>query len=152
MYVFGGKKSIVQYSSELFCFDLNESVWEKLPNNGTVPALESMGLSVNARAKELIVYGGFNITGYSDKIYTYRLGKREWSRVEPNPRSYIPVGRASHGQVVANGELFVFGGSGQQSKLSDLCRFNFETREWKHLVLPGSPTVIPPAGASEGYR
>lgn len=92
---------------------------------------------------EIYVFGG---AGVNQEIEKYNIADDEWSIVEPEDDGYPwtplgnkPCGRHSHGAVVADGMMYIFGGidAVTGAALNDLWVFHFETAIWAEVELTG---------------
>lgn len=66
-------------------------------------------------------HGGLANHTFLDDMCILDLGSGVWNRIETSPK---PCGRASHGAVIHDSKLYLFGGFGTEGSLNDLWQFD----------------------------
>ncbi len=163
LYIFGGQTHTFGYSSELWRFDLETTVWHALPAGAPSPS--SAGGSVGpqlwpeARAyhrlahsgsiadDRLFLFGGVksvsvvpgelaaprSVSSFFNDLWVYSVRTHRWSRVVPQSEA-VPQRRSSHTMVCAANALWVYGGQNSRGALlDDLWRFSLDDYKWTKI-------------------
>lgn len=69
----------------------------------------------------MVVFGGFQDGERVNEVAVYNLKTNVWQRVKYPEHALVPCARSGHSAVVSNGQMYMFGGKGENSvKLNDL--------------------------------
>ena len=82
-YIFGGIGYMegtqwVDWQSDLWRLDLNQLTWTSLPSYG-IGAMMSAEMVFDAAENQLVLFGGYDTAGLSDKTWLYNLTTEEWT-------------------------------------------------------------------------
>ena len=67
----------VEYSRELWSFNLNTLVWNEVSNEG-IKEMSASGMAYDNASNNLVVFGGNSWEGLSDETWLYNLSENEW--------------------------------------------------------------------------
>ena len=110
MYIFGGLSKSLISNSQLWAFDLKESVWETISTikvDRKEYSLEGHASALwDTDEPQIISYGGFYMPGgYSSSILSYNIKTGEWNYLfndfEKAPNSTYPTKRAAAGVTLS---------------------------------------------------
>jgi len=112
VYLFGGHGGL-NYAriafSDLYTFDLETEVWEKLQYNNNAPEGRG-GHSIFASDEKIYIYGGWNSEQQYNNVLMFNLATQEWS----DPDIYNEIHRWNHCSVLVEAiptwKFFIFGG------------------------------------------
>jgi hypothetical protein len=93
----------------------------------------------------MYVFGGYEAgqAKYSNIIYRFDFESEKWEVYhQPNKETDGPVPRSSFGMDVANGDIWVFGGTDGTKQLNDLWCFNIGLKRWK-LIQTEDQSKVP---------
>ncbi|KRX07166.1 Galactose oxidase/kelch, beta-propeller [Pseudocohnilembus persalinus] len=169
IFIYGGKKNMVQYSNNsIYIFDLKTNVWTQKQAPDYVPCMDSHTCCIweikneqnQTKDTHLVIYGGFNIAGYQENIYSYNIEQDQWlirynatevhknlknqsNQIEYNiQKQSLPKPRSNHASVIYNDCLYVYGGNTiNNEKLGDFWQFNLMKSEWKFIAQSNQPGV-----------
>ena len=137
-YAFGGEyQNDIPIDNVIHCLNLQTGEWTRFDGKGDPPIARS-GLAMTAIGHNIYMFGGQTRTGCKEEslwhVYCYNTLDKRWSIV--NTEGAPPDPRIHHSMVNVNGQLYIFGGYGPDSKTqySDLHRLNLSTNEWE--VMP----------------
>ncbi len=71
-------------------------------------------------------------------MWSFDINKRNWSPILAES-STLPPPRSDFAHARFQDNLVIFGGKGESELLSDLYRYNINTREWKLLTTESYP-------------
>ncbi|KAG8855046.1 hypothetical protein FRB96_007241 [Tulasnella sp. 330] len=155
MYLFGGRLvSLRRMVSDLYVFDLETFVWEKLPPDENVPGARYFHSTDVWDDKLLVVFGGMGYattkaagtaTGSSSSedlcvlndVRFFDLKEKRWlpyppsSAPTPLPSNLIPRARYAHLSSVTSDRLFIIGGQDMTNVwLDDIHVYDLRARAW----------------------
>lgn len=139
LFVFGGFDGNECFD-DLFCLNLETSVWRKCKPNGDVPSGRA---SHSAVTDDIIgcmyIFGGSGSHfGYTNKrdLYSFAFETQTW-RLLSNPLEDIPSARYGQSMVQYEEGLIVWGGTHGTNYPTDMHRFNLCSKQWEVLVAMG---------------
>uniref|UniRef100_UPI00358F442D multiple epidermal growth factor-like domains protein 8 n=1 Tax=Myxine glutinosa TaxID=7769 RepID=UPI00358F442D len=142
IYIFGGRTSKQQFSSELYKFNLSTSLWEHIvPLGGRRKAVLGHSMVFYPDDRLLLVYGGHHpiSTRFSSRaanIFVYHLDLQYWVILESQEGPCVPDGRAFHTALRMGDYMVVYGGnvhthSGEEKCYDDQVYFyNLRCHYW----------------------
>lgn len=142
LYVLGGEVTPRSpLPAEVCAFDLEQQRWTALPAAGEQPC-PILGHSTTSVGASLFVFGGRTGTQVAETslndLHVFNTKQNSWSKVTdatgspPEPRSY-------HAAASVDVSMYIFGGCGEDGRLSDLHEYNTSTSSWQ--LLPSSTDV-----------
>jgi len=140
-YVFGGTDHNREYKT---LFELNLQTWQWTAHTSPSPACpppidsHSASLYVNEGMPYMVVFGGFIDGNRANELFVMNMTTFAWSQV-PASSTNMPVPRAGHTSIVHKHDLFVFGGSGEDTeKLADLWKCDLRSYVWQRIEARGT--------------
>lgn len=136
LYVLGGEVTPrLPLAAEVCAFDLEHQRWTALPASGEQPC-PILGHSTTTIGASLFVFGGRTGTQVAEtslnELHVFDTKHNAWSKVTdangspPDPRSY-------HAAASVGASMYIFGGCGEDGRLSDLHEYNTSTSSWQLL-------------------
>ncbi|KAL4438451.1 hypothetical protein ABPG74_009490 [Tetrahymena malaccensis] len=161
MLIFGGRSSSIQSSNCMFEYSFEERkfkkidpilsnpqdlplshIYQKQKNHNTsnlsvlMPCIDSHSMLYDSNKEQIIISGGFHgdVCEYGMDIYTYSLSSKTWTYIpSQTQKEKIPKPRGSHGSVLQNNNLFIFGGTDGENILDDMWYFNMDSHKWVQI-------------------
>jgi len=101
------------------------------PNPGSCS--ESPVVRLDDRGSMLLIGGMCSyFPGWSAEVWEYRIDSNSWHR-----RADLPRPIADHSAVVTNGQVWVFGGTGNDGRLNDIYRYDPQSDSWSEVFPNG---------------
>jgi hypothetical protein len=139
MYVYGGYDDSSNSNATTFVLDIPSLAWTLIGPEGELPpALDSHSavLYSDGSATWMYTFGGFDLGSRSNSVYALNLTTRRWRVVSTSGQA--PKPRSSHSTVVYEHDMYVFGGTNNDSvKLDDLWRLDLTTSAWTLVQVTG---------------
>jgi len=136
-YMIGGNVNNDQ-SADIFIVNLDEFKIERLISKnlkGTIPVpFDSHSAVLTSDNNKIIVFGGYSGAKKTNKIYEFDISTATWKELAAQAK-IKPAPRANHCAAMIGSNMFIFGGSGEESdNKADLWKFNIATAEWTEIV------------------
>ena len=148
IYVFGGQKTDIAYTNEMYCYNIEKQTWSTKAS--MLEAKRSFAHCViNGK---IYVAGGYGANGFLNTLDCYDPKTNTWTRL-----ANAPTKRSSHAGTSSNGKFYVMGGwnnesSGEVNKyLTTVEVYNPDTNSWtKKEDIPLGRTTLE-VEEHEGY-
>ncbi len=143
--LFGGYDS-KDCKSDTWVYDIYKDAWQlKTPksNPGTLMG-HAMAADYTISSDLIILFGGFDGTGYYDDTWLYDLGYNTWTEKTP---TITPTKRAYHAMssVAGGDQIVLFGGYYQEKSTtkyySDTWVYDVSDRIWKEMNIKIAPSA-----------
>ncbi|NWW47945.1 RABEK protein, partial [Pedionomus torquatus] len=108
LFVHGGLAGDV-FFSDLFCIDIKDMRWVKIPATGDVPGGRASHSSAVFK-DHVYIFGGIGAEGTLDTTYKYDTEKQQWTLLRFE--SPLPAGRLDHAMCVVPWRAGTGGGAG----------------------------------------
>ncbi|NXG49140.1 RABEK protein, partial [Psilopogon haemacephalus] len=96
LFIHGGLAGDIFYN-DLFCIDINDMKWVKIPATGDIPGGRASHSSAVFK-DHLYIFGGIGPEGALDTTYKYHTEKQQWTLLQFN--SPLPAGRLDHAMCI----------------------------------------------------
>jgi len=143
MYVFGGLGANKKVINTLSYLDLEKKEWSTVETKGEIPSPRCAHTGA-VFEDSLYVFGGSPDSRYDsfDDFYVLNLKTNEWTQIAKPSSGVWPGPRYHHSANIIGREMFVFGGSKNQSKhYGDFFSFSFDSKTWREINAEGTPSV-----------
>ena len=141
-YVFGGTDHNQEHRT---LFVLNFETWQWTAHTSADPACppaidsHSASLYVNEDTPYMVVFGGFINGNRTNTMFLLNMTTYTWSQVNSSTTGNLPAPRAGHTSIIHEHNLFVFGGTGEDTeKLGDLWKCDLKSYSWQHVEARGT--------------
>ncbi|CAG7723407.1 unnamed protein product [Allacma fusca] len=138
MAVYGGgvKGELAVPDGHLYLYDVESGEWERIFVTGDTPGLRQ-GHVMTSVGTKIFVHGGMHEFAIFDDLYSidlkdFREKTPTWLKIHTEVH---PGGRAAQGIVKDGGDIYIFGGLGDDGTLGDLWKFNTESLQWSEVVV-----------------
>ncbi|CAF0822358.1 unnamed protein product [Brachionus calyciflorus] len=137
--IFGGGiegKSPIQ-DKKVYIYNTSSNKWIALSINGKNPEYRQGHLMIGHDDSEIYLHGGMNEEGIFDDFWVLNLKKMTWAQVDQDQNNR-PSGRAAHGGISVNNNLYIFGGIGETGlALDDLWKYDLNQNQWSLIEIFG---------------
>ncbi|EAR86118.2 Sm protein (macronuclear) [Tetrahymena thermophila SB210] len=161
MVIFGGRTSSIQSSNCMFEYSFEERKFKKIDpvlsnpqdlpdshqyrqqknqmkSNSQVlmPCIDSHSMLYDQNKELLIISGGFlgEVCEYSIDVFTFNFSSNSWTYIpSQTSQEKLPKPRGSHGSVLQNNNLFIFGGTDGENILEDMWYFSMDSHTWTQI-------------------
>ena len=147
-YLFGGENNKQDSTNNLYILDMESFKWEKrIFAEEEVPKIYAQTSNYYPKTNTIVNFGGFIKGEYKNCLFIYSIETNEWTRLEyTQDEQKVPCGRINHSSVLAHDALFVYAGQDSDgSNLSDLWKFDLNTKLWEKIAPKNSEHDTPPA-------
>ncbi|NXF86176.1 RABEK protein, partial [Eubucco bourcierii] len=96
LFIHGGLAGDTFYN-DLFCIDINDMKWVKIPATGDIPGARASHSSAVFK-DHLYIFGGIGPEGTLDTTYKYHTEKQQWTLLQF--KSPLPAGRLDHAMCI----------------------------------------------------
>eukprot|EP00918_Siedleckia_nematoides_P105677 GHVU01230763.1.p1 GENE.GHVU01230763.1~~GHVU01230763.1.p1 ORF type:complete len:618 (-),score=101.98 GHVU01230763.1:553-2406(-) len=129
VYICGGRSSKGQALEDCWGFPHKDLQHLKIPPMPSCRECHTMIVFKDA----FYVFGGSEggFKGISADVFRFDVAKQEWRVIATGSSS--PPARMSHGAVVHEGKMYVFGGRNESGQLNDLWAYDLETETWEEI-------------------
>lgn len=136
---------------DTWIFDPALNEWTEMEPASSPPVMYGLSMDYDSRENSFLIFGGHmsefsqgsaSSAGYNGSIWSYSLEENQWVEI-PRTGQMSPLPRYWHqaAYISSDGGLFVFGGDGGYSYLSDSWFFESDTASWSRT----RPEESPPA-------
>lgn len=127
--LFGGFDG-ARWLNDMFEFDLQTNIWQKVEAKGTLPSVRSCP----AWAKDdryVYIHGGYDGVERKADFFACDLSTYTWTElpckgVAPSPRYF-------HSCCIHGNKLYTYGGYNGSDRLADMLAYDFETNHWSEV-------------------
>ncbi|NUM34338.1 MAG: hypothetical protein HUU50_07330 [Candidatus Brocadiae bacterium] len=115
--------------STSFCYS---QAWETQTPTGDIPSAR-YGHSVVKIGDNIYIFGGRNSTTLFQDLYVYKINENDFDLLSPESGNELPPKRFGHAAVLYSGRIYIFGGMGESSTLTemnDIWYYNPSTNLW----------------------
>ena len=135
-YIVGGQDETLTTLNSILVFDITQQrIGEKIElEKEKFPPLESH--TVNAyNDQSLIIYGGMTGRDYNKHVYSFDIQNKEMKNLTENLEDdKMPPPRQDHAAIIYNGNLYIYGGIGPDSKIyDDMWKFELSSNSWTQI-------------------
>eukprot|EP01088_Endostelium_zonatum_P011039 TRINITY_DN2481_c0_g1_i1.p1 TRINITY_DN2481_c0_g1~~TRINITY_DN2481_c0_g1_i1.p1 ORF type:complete len:342 (-),score=104.13 TRINITY_DN2481_c0_g1_i1:7-1032(-) len=149
VYIYGGEDIPRRaFDTKIHSFDFNTKKWESIESKNAPDA--RLAHTTSAVGDRLFVFGGRKTHGQSiydsqealdlNELFVFNSSNNEWSQIQSNSESSIPIKRSFHAATSTPDSFIVFGGCTGHDRLNDLWQFNPEKSQWIQLASQSSKT------------
>lgn len=111
---------------DLWAFDPTSREWTELtPTNGPAPRSNPAWI-YDKSAKRTLLIGGLTESGYTTDVWSGKFSGEGFDWEAQETASDAPSPRASHDIVLARGDIYLFGGSGDAGTTADLWKLSLQ--------------------------
>ena len=141
VYVFGGEDSEkVPVNSSVYALNLSNqnlsdgsAKWRKIEGSKTCP-IPRVAHAQATIGNKIYVFGGQSVgtvkaESVLNDLYYFDVKTETWTEVSANGGN-VPASRSFHAMASVGSSLFVFGGCGDNGRLSDLHEFDTKSLIW----------------------
>lgn len=136
LYVYGGGLS-GSYIASSHRFTMSTATWDAMPLLGSYPDPRK-GHSAVVRNGLIYVFGGEGGSSYFNDVHSLDVSTNTWTDLSSLSTGDVPTGRGYHCSVVYQDKMYTFGGSTDNSYISQLLEYNFDTHVWTAMPLTGN--------------
>ena len=94
MILFGGCVSIAssQYFNETWTFDYDNKLWTNVTTSTRPSARIGPGITYDVKGDQVVLFGGYGKSGGNDETWTYDLGGKLWTKMNPSTKPSLRWG------------------------------------------------------------
>ncbi|KAK7284429.1 hypothetical protein RJT34_19175 [Clitoria ternatea] len=119
LFVYGGDSG-EQYHGNVHMLDMATMTWSRLTIQGSSPEVRAGHAAVNIGTKVYII-GGVGDKRYYNDVWIFDMCTCSWTQLDLQLHGQQPQGRFSHTAVVADNDIAIYGGCGEdEHPLSEL--------------------------------
>ena len=131
IYFFGGyTKKDGDYFNDLYTFDIETSIWEKVnPANEILPR-ERTDHTLSLYKDTLYIFGGYDGRARFNDLCLFNAKTKIWEILQDEQG---PMSRFGHSSVVCQDKLVIFGGWNGHVTLNDVWIYSFNNSTWNEM-------------------
>jgi N-acetylneuraminic acid mutarotase len=136
IYFFGGyTKKDGEYFNDLFTFDIDSLIWEKVEPTSAVLPHERTDHTLSLYKDSLYVFGGYDGRTRFNDLCVFEVHLKNW---EIRQDDQGPMSRFGHSSVVCQDKLVIFGGWNGHVTLNDVWIYSFANSTWNEVICTSS--------------
>ena len=139
IFLFGGYDG-ENFLDDTWFYDVTNNIWTRKSLNLKPSARWTHAMAYDSFNKKVILFGGYNESGYLDDTWVYDIANDSWQELKPENH---PSPRHTHTMVYDSDshKVILFGGNSWGVQQRDMWTYDYRNNQWVQIV----PEVRPPS-------